>query len=265
MHDLIQVCQLGLRVHEIKLLKSIFMISPKLKDSYELLECAGLRDLLESDVIIVNADDETAVRQWEVAAKSKKLIFPIFVGAAEQTQLDGAVDRGEIRIKRPIKMALLVDALEHIIHDRKRVIKAGALHSPNLQSAGKMDKPLQVLVVDDSFPVRQFMEQKLSEIVRVPMHVSFAASGEEALLKLKGRPYDLVFLDVVMEGVDGYKVCKEIKKSSDSYVVMLTSKKSTFDKVRGAMSGCNSYITKPPQDQRLSMEVENCLNLRLAS
>ena len=70
------------------------------------------------------------------------------------------------------------------------------------------------------------------------------------------------YLDVVMEGVDGYKVCKQIKSQHDVHIAMLTSKKSPFDKVRGTMSGCDAYVTKPPTDQRLKEEIEKSIHHR---
>ena len=76
------------------------------------------------------------------------------------------------------------------------------------------------------------------------------------------KKYDIIFLDVVMPGADGYEVCKAIKKGNNTYVVMLTSKKSPFDKIRGTMSGCNAYITKPPSDQRLKQEIQTCVRFR---
>jgi twitching motility two-component system response regulator PilG len=69
--------------------------------------------------------------------------------------------------------------------------------------------------------------------------------------------YDLIFLDVVLPGdMDGYKICKLIKsknKYRDIPIIMLTSKGSTIDKVRGKFSGSNAYLTKPV-DQVLLME-----------
>jgi twitching motility two-component system response regulator PilG len=66
----------------------------------------------------------------------------------------------------------------------------------------------------------------------------------------------------MMEGLDGYKTCKTIKSNGDSYIVMLTSKKSPFDKVRGTMSGCDAYVTKPPSDERLAEEIQKFMSRR---
>jgi len=60
--------------------------------------------------------------------------------------------------------------------------------------------------------------------------------------------YDIILLDVVLPGIDGYQVCKNIRRNQDRKnipVVMLTSRSSPFDKVRGSMAGCSSYLTKP--------------------
>lgn len=65
---------------------------------------------------------------------------------------------------------------------------------------------------------------------------------------LKGRSYDLAFLDVVMPGTDGYELCRKIKHNPYTRlmpVLMLTSRSSPFDRARGALSGCDSYMTKP--------------------
>ena len=79
-------------------------------------------------------------------------------------------------------------------------------------------------------------------------------------MKTQRASYDLVFLDVVMPGLDGYSACKKIKSMQSGHVVMLTSKKSPFDKVKGALSGADAYITKPPRDERLKEILETALS-----
>lgn len=111
-----------------------------------------------------------------------------------------------------------------------------------------VERPMmKVLVVDDSDIVRKSLNILLAK--KNLRDVTFAKSGEEALALLERQePYDTIFLDVVMPGIDGYKVCKAVKKSlvhKESTVVMLTSKSSRFDKVRASLVGCNHYLTKP--------------------
>lgn len=103
----------------------------------------------------------------------------------------------------------------------------------------------QVLVVDDSEMVRRAMTQKITQYGH---RVDVAISGDDAMAMLLNGHYRLVFLDVMMPGVDGFEVCKRIKRSreyKDSAVYLLTSKDGILDKVRGAMSGCDGYLTKP--------------------
>jgi twitching motility two-component system response regulator PilG len=114
----------------------------------------------------------------------------------------------------------------------------------------------RVLVVDDSPLMRTFMQNKLSPYGVQP---EFAASGEEALFKISKQHFDLIFLDVMLPGMDGYDVCKMIKKNKDNAlmkVVMLTSKDKTFDKIRGTMAGCDGYLTKPVDEMKLRAIIE---------
>ena len=107
------------------------------------------------------------------------------------------------------------------------------------------------LVVDDNATVREFMRSKLAPF---RINVDFAASGEEAIGMTGKRQYTCVFLDVIMPGMDGYQVCKLIKQRKNvkkTAVVMLTSKGSPFDRIRGTMAGCDSYLTKPVDEDKL--------------
>jgi CheY-like chemotaxis protein len=108
-----------------------------------------------------------------------------------------------------------------------------------------------VLVVDDNLTVREFMRSKLAPF---NFNVDYAESGEQAVGLTGHRRYACVFLDVVMPGIDGYQVCKLIKSKKSqgkTHVVMLTSKGSPFDKIRGAMAGCDAYLTKPVDEEKL--------------
>lgn len=109
----------------------------------------------------------------------------------------------------------------------------------------------EVLVVDDSEIVRRTMLHKIKEYGH---RVDLASDGNDALAMLLNNNYKLVFLDVMMPGLDGFEVCKRIKRSAQYKsiaVYMLSSKDGMFDKVRGSMAGCNGYLTKPLESARL--------------
>jgi twitching motility two-component system response regulator PilG len=112
-------------------------------------------------------------------------------------------------------------------------------------------EPDNVMVVDDSPAVREFMRSRLEPF---SFRVDYAGSGEEAIGLTASKQYTCIFLDVIMPGIDGYQVCKMIKSRKairPTAVVMLTSKSSPFDKIRGTMAGCDAYLTKPVDEERL--------------
>jgi two-component system, cell cycle response regulator len=110
-----------------------------------------------------------------------------------------------------------------------------------------------ILVVDDSDIALKFMRNRLT---RFGFRTDLVNSGEEALGRLNLRPYKFVFLDVMMEGLDGYQTCRAIKQrkyteGKPPVVVMLTSRGGTIDKIRGTLAGCDAYLTKPLNERDL--------------
>ena len=245
MHDGIKLSYIGLTEQEIRVLKSIFTLAPQLSENYSLTSPSRLQ---EADVILVNADNPESIGEWKKISRVNNLTSSLMLSDL------GDVEGEEVTLQRPIRVQKLIAALEDIVHEQT---------SFNIKEPGSAPD-VTALIVDDSFPVRKYMEHKLNELIDVPIKLSFAGSGEEAIDKAMKKTYDIIFLDVMMDGVDGYKACKTIKAHNNAYIVMLTSKKSPFDKVRGTMSGCDAYVTKPPTDERLIEEVQKCLKRRAA-
>ena len=108
-----------------------------------------------------------------------------------------------------------------------------------------MANQFRVLVVDDSNVIRELMRLTLGPM---GFDIDFAPTGEQALHQVNEQKYDLIFLDAVLPGMDGYKVCKTIKADKATRhmpIIMLTSRGTSNDKVLGAMAGTNSYLVKP--------------------
>ncbi len=138
---------------------------------------------------------------------------------------------------------------------------ASAVAGDSAFVAGKAGQPppLNALVVDDSLTVREQMRMALE---RLGIACDQADSAEAAMQLLQHNSYNLAFLDVVMPGTDGYELCRKIKHNSYTRlmpVLMLTSRSSPFDRARGALSGCDSYLTKPITWDTFSQSVDKAL------
>ena len=114
----------------------------------------------------------------------------------------------------------------------------------------------QVLAVDD--------EPRYLEIIRFNLEaagyrVACAASGEEALELVAADEPDLIVLDLMLPGIDGFEVCSRVRERSSCPIIMLTAKGSEEDKVRGLRLGADDYVTKPFSAQELLARVEAVL------
>jgi two-component system cell cycle response regulator len=173
-------------------------------------------------------------------------------------------------ISRPFGPAKVLMMLDKIMADRKNGIAESDTFVGNakpvqretlLPASAKAAVAARhrALVVDDSPTVRK---QLVLELGSFNIQVDTAETGEECLEKLKDFDYDIIFLDVVMPGMDGYQVCKTIRRGAQTKltpIVMLTSKSSPFDKVRGSLAGCSSYLTKPVEYENFYHVLEEYL------
>ena len=75
--------------------------------------------------------------------------------------------------------------------------------------------------------------------------VILAHDGEEAVVKFNALKPDIILLDIMLPGIDGWQVCREIRKKSNVPIIMITAKVETFDKVLGLELGADDYIVKP--------------------
>jgi twitching motility two-component system response regulator PilG len=105
----------------------------------------------------------------------------------------------------------------------------------------------KVLIVDDSEMMHQTLKIELDKS-GITLETDSVLSGEEALEKLNDKHYDFIFLDIMMPGIDGFETCGKIRKIANMSklpIIMLTSKTSPLDEVKGIVSGCTTYLTKP--------------------
>ena len=101
---------------------------------------------------------------------------------------------------------------------------------------------LKILLVDDDPNIRQLVNLYLQ---KEGFEVMMADRGDEALKMFKASPPNLILLDIMLPGMDGWQVCREVRKISNIPIIMLTAKDETFDKVLGLELGADDYVSKP--------------------
>lgn len=120
------------------------------------------------------------------------------------------------------------------------------------------DKP-RVLIVDDYAPVRRLVNIALKQI---GCEVLEAADGGDAFDKVESYRPDLIISDITMPVMDGYQLCKQVRKSmSTAFIpfIMLTSRDQAEDKLKGFMQGTDDYLTKPFDYRELQARVKRLL------
>ena len=115
---------------------------------------------------------------------------------------------------------------------------------------------IKIMVVDDDSNIcellRLYLEKEGFTAVVMP-------DGERALAAFDGEKPDLILLDVMMPRVDGWQVCREIRKKSKCPIIMLTAKGETFDKVLGLELGADDYVVKPFEAKEVMARIKAVL------
>jgi two-component system response regulator MtrA len=114
----------------------------------------------------------------------------------------------------------------------------------------------EVLLVEDDPAARQGLELALR---RLGYGVRPAGTGEAALDALGAGSADVVVLDVMLPGLDGFEVCRRLRRSSDVPVIMLTARSDDFDIVGGLEAGADDYVVKPVEPRVLDARIRAVL------
>ncbi len=119
----------------------------------------------------------------------------------------------------------------------------------------------RVLVVDDDTAARLYLRARLSLIEGVDVYE--ATSGDEAVAITLSTPFDGVLLDVNMMGLDGYEVCRSIKRHSRTKgqkppkIYIVTSRTGLVERMRATLAGADAFLSKPPHPGKLSVLLES--------
>lgn len=119
-----------------------------------------------------------------------------------------------------------------------------------------MDTKAKVLVVDDDYNIADLVRIYLE---KEQFEVKLAHKGKSALEYFHSWTPDIVLLDIMLPEIDGWEICKQIRKISSIPVIMLTARGETFDKVLGLELGADDYIVKPFDSKELVARVKAVL------
>ena len=114
----------------------------------------------------------------------------------------------------------------------------------------------RILIVDDDENIAELISLYL---LKECFDTEIVGDGEQALVKFKEYKPQLILLDIMLPGIDGYDVCREIRKSSNVPIIMLSAKGEVFDKVLGLKIGADDYMIKPFDSNELVARVQAVL------
>ncbi|WP_428034694.1 response regulator [Amphritea sp.] len=178
-----------------------------------------------------------------------------------QVSKDAPTDAGLGHIRYPLVSSRVIRTLDEMTSENEetdaqelQVAAAAAeqrfskYESITVEAASQTgEERYRVLVVDDNSAMQQALTLELQKLPAA-VELAYADSGEQALEKVVQGHFDFIFLDVMMPGIDGFEACsrmREIPSLKKTPIIMLTSKTSPLDEVKGIMAGCSTYLTKP--------------------
>jgi len=249
----------GIPEFERELVERIFSLSESRDNIYRMVDEAQVHD---ADIALVDQSNAAAAGEFERLQSNGQELPSVIIPNGKDPETD-------FWVKRPFTAMRMLGALDKLVENQlsganrpQRKAKAPAPAPSATQTAKPTNAAASItddtvstpavaagiykaLVVDDSLPVRKQVNIALR---RAGITAEFAEDAESALKLIESRSYDILFLDVVLPGKDGYEICKAVKRDKNKKhipVVMLTGKSSPFDKVKGKLSGCDAYLTKP--------------------
>lgn len=116
-----------------------------------------------------------------------------------------------------------------------------------------------ILLVEDDSQIQEIIEDYFSEKGAEQIKLHIAKDGETGMEKIYEREYDLVILDVMLPGIDGFELCKQLRKESICPIIFLTARGREEDILYGYDLGCDDYIVKPFSPAELYAKVQALL------
>ncbi|MDM8519563.1 response regulator [Anaerolineales bacterium HSG6] len=224
---------------------------------------------------------ELAENGMQALEKLRSTSFDLVLLDTKMPDMDGYQLLTELKqddTLKAIQVIMTIPAAE--IQDVTKYLKAGAVdyipqafdaimlktrieaYVDKRLSSGDVSKGVSILVVDDD----QTTRLKISRSIQEQGHrIQLAESGEQALQVIKTGHFDVILLDVIMPGINGFETCRRLKDdpaTSEIPVLFMTSLTATEDKIKGFDVGAVDYITKPIQQEELLARLNAHLRIR---
>ena len=245
----------GIPDFEREMVERIFSVSQSRDHVYRIVDQA---EFDTAEIALLDKSDADAAGRYDQLQSQRQALPTVLVASSGENGC-------EYWVKRPFTVTRMLGALDRLVEEQL----SGADRRSAPEAPTRLDSPAPAginpgtytaLVVDDSLPVRQQVSVALR---RASITAEFAESGEQALQLIEARRYDIVFLDIVLPGKDGYEVCKALKsneKTKHIPIVMLTAKSSASDRIKGEVAGCDAYLTKPVSLEAFDKTLCECLD-----
>ncbi len=233
-----------------------------LKDFARLIQECGVRS---TDFAARLTKDRFAIVLIEITLQPAMEILSRLMDKKE-TSIDGRFSLSIGAVSFPgdaiNREQLLEHACEALGNAKGSVLNKICFYSPEKELAPADNCRGTILVADD-----EPRNVKLMEAFLLPLgyRVVKAYSGEEALSLVSKEDVDLILLDIMMPGVDGYKVCRQLKNSEATRmipVVMVTALDSVEAKIKGIEAGADDFITKPPNKAELLARTKSLVRFK---
>jgi twitching motility two-component system response regulator PilG len=230
---------LGFTPSERQMLDAIVKLSQRRPSPLQLV---GAEEAENADIVMIDTAD-TGLKKWADSQFWLQSKVVIWVDEQEAPGLNV--------VQRPIQWSSLPIFLARVL-EQTQAVKESAVAINNT-----------VLIVDDSLAVRAQLRSLLEPR---GLMISEADNAESAIVAAATTAYACIFMDVIMPGIDGYEACRRIKSNSSrgskANIIMLTSKSSPFHRIKGKMSGCDAYLTKPIDANHLHEVVSRYIPIR---
>jgi DNA-binding response OmpR family regulator len=119
-----------------------------------------------------------------------------------------------------------------------------------------MMQPLRILIVDDDMTIQKFIKVNLEAR---GYQVLLAMDGDQAVKMIEREVPDLILLDIMMPKIDGFEVCRKVRKQSRVPIIILSAREGESDKIKCLNAGADDYITKPFSLKELLTKIKDKL------